>query len=66
MRLDYCYAVLADLPAATLAPLQRFLYAAARLVNNLRSLDHVTSATQGAPLLLLVQPSRPFTVLARS
>ena len=31
-RLDYCNAVLAELPASTLAPLQRVLHAAARLV----------------------------------
>ena len=42
-RLDYCNAVLACLPAATLAPLQRVLHAAARLVNGLRPRDHVTS-----------------------
>ena len=39
-RLDYCNAVLAGLPAATLAPLQRVLHAAARLVNDLRPHDH--------------------------
>jgi hypothetical protein len=37
-RLDYCNAVL-----ATLAPLQRVLHAATRLVNGLRPCDHVTS-----------------------
>ena len=41
-RLDYCNAVLAGLPAATLAPLQRDLHAAARLVNDLLPHDHVT------------------------
>ena len=41
-RLDYCNAVLAGLPATTLAPLQRVLHAAARLVNGLRPRDHVT------------------------
>ena len=41
-RLDYCNAVLAELPAATLAPLQRVLHAAARLVGDLRPRDHVT------------------------
>jgi len=35
LRLDYCNAVLAGLPATTLAPLQRVLHAAARLVNGL-------------------------------
>ena len=43
-RLDYCNAVLAGLPATTRTPLQRVLYAAARLVNGLRPRDHVTSA----------------------
>ena len=41
-RLDYCNAVLAELPAATLAPSQRVIHAAARLVNDLRPGDHVT------------------------
>jgi len=50
--LDYCNAMLAGLPDATLAPLQRVLHTyAARLVNNVRPGDHVTSATQGAPLV---------------
>ena len=44
LRLDYCNAVLAGLPATTLAPLQRILHAAARLVVNLRPREHVTSA----------------------
>jgi hypothetical protein len=43
-RLDYCNAVLAELPASTLAPLQRVLHAAARLVFDLKPRDHVTSA----------------------
>ena len=43
-RLDYCNAVLACLTAVTLAPLQRVLHAAARLVNGLRPRDHITSA----------------------
>jgi len=43
-RLDYCNAVLAGLPDATLAPLQRVLNAAARLVSNLSPRDHVTPA----------------------
>ena len=45
-RIDYCNAVLAELPASTLAPLQRVMHAAARLVLGLRSRDHVTSALQ--------------------
>jgi len=43
-RLDYCNCVLAGLQATTVAPLQRVLHAAARLVNGLRPHDHETSA----------------------
>jgi len=43
-RLDYCNALLAELPASTLAPLQRVLHAAARLVFELKPRDHVTPA----------------------
>jgi len=41
-RLDYCNAVLDDLPASTLAPLQRVLHAAARTVLDLKPRDRVT------------------------
>ncbi|HEY5140398.1 MAG TPA: hypothetical protein VIJ25_13945 [Methylococcales bacterium] len=43
-RLDYCNALLAELPAATLAPLQRVQNCAARLVLGLKPWDHITSA----------------------
>jgi hypothetical protein len=43
-RLDYCNALLAELPAATLAPLQRVQNAAARLVLGLGPSDHITGA----------------------
>jgi hypothetical protein len=43
-RLDYCKADLAGLPQTTLRPLQRAQNAAARLVANLRSCDHITPA----------------------
>jgi len=43
-RLDYCNAVLAGLPASTLAPFQRVLHAAARTVMDLKPRDRVTPA----------------------
>lgn len=43
-RLDYCNALLADLPYTTLRPLQRVINAAARLVYGLRPRDHVSAA----------------------
>jgi len=43
-RLDYCNALFAELPANTLAPLQRVQNAAARLVMNLKPSDHITAA----------------------
>jgi len=43
-RLDHCNAVLAGLPATTLAPLQRILHAAARTVLDLKLGDHVAPA----------------------
>jgi len=43
-RLDYCNAMLAGLPASTLAPFQRVLHAAARTVLDLEPRDRVTPA----------------------
>ena len=43
-HLDYCNALLAELPRATTQPLQRVQNAVARLVLNLRLRDHVTPA----------------------
>ena len=43
-RLDYCNAVIAGLPASTLALLQRVLNVAARLVLELGPRDHVSAA----------------------
>ena len=39
-RLDYCKVVLADFPGSTLAPLQRVLRVAARVVLDLKPRDH--------------------------
>ena len=46
-RLDYGNATLSGFPQSTLAPLQRVLNAAARLVCYLRPREHVTSALIG-------------------
>lgn len=54
-RLDYCNAVLAGLPATTLAPLQRVLHAAARLVLRLKPRDHVTAALRDLHWLPIAQ-----------
>jgi len=43
-RIDYCNAVLAGLPASSLAPLQRVQNAAARLVLGLDRRVHITPA----------------------
>ena len=43
-RLDYCNSMLTHLPASTLAPLQRVLNAAVRLVHDLGPREHVTPA----------------------
>jgi len=45
-HIEYCNAVLAGLPAATIEPLVRVQKAAAQLVLQLGPRDHVTSALQ--------------------
>jgi len=54
-RLDYCNAVLAGLPASTLAPFQRVLHAAARLILDLRPRDHVSAALRELHWLPIAQ-----------
>jgi len=49
-RLDYCNAVHTGLTASTLAPLQRVLHAAARVVMDLRPRDHAADVP-GRPAL---------------
>jgi hypothetical protein len=51
-RLDYCNAVLAGLMVARLAPLQRVLLTAVRLINGLRPHDHVTTTLKELHWLL--------------
>ena len=41
-RIDYCNAVLANLPDSALSPLQRVLHAAARFVAAIGPRDHIT------------------------
>ena len=53
-RLDYCNAILAGLPASTLAPLQRVQNAAARLVFELKPHDHITSSLRDLHWLPIV------------
>jgi len=54
-RLNYYNALLAELPASTLAPLQRVMNASARLVCDLSSRDHVTPALQSLHWLPIKQ-----------
>jgi len=54
-RLDYCNAVLAGLPAAALAPLQRVLNAAARLGLDLKPRDRATPALRELHWLPIAQ-----------
>ena len=54
-RLDYCNVVLAGLPTATFAPLQRVLNAAARLVLDLKPRDLATPALRELHWLPIAQ-----------
>ena len=54
-RVDYCNAILAGLPASTLAPLQKVINAAARLVLNLKPHDHITAALRALHWLPIKQ-----------
>ena len=54
-RLDYCNAILAGLPASTLAPLQRVMHAAVRVVYDLKPYDHVTPALKALHWLPIKQ-----------
>ena len=44
LRLDYCNVILAGLSISTLAPLQRVLRVAARVVLDFKPRDHVSCA----------------------
>jgi len=57
---DYCNAVLSGLPKSTIAPLQRVLNAAARVVCGLRPRDHVTDALIGLHWLPVAASSSSF------
>jgi len=52
---DYCNAVLADLPDSALAPLQRVLHAAAHFVADVGPRDHITPTLLSLHWLLVRQ-----------
>ena len=54
-RLDYCNAVLAGLPASTLAQLQRMLHAAVRVVCDLKPRDHISESIRALHWLPIKQ-----------
>ena len=61
--LDYCNAVLAGLPASTLAPCQPILHAAARTGLDLKPRDRVTPAVQELHWLYQSQRERGSTTI---
>jgi len=62
-RLDYCNAVLAGLPASTLAPFRRVLHAAACTAVDLKPRESVTPTVQQMHWLVVTSPVQ--TVFAR-
>ena len=54
-RLDYCNAILTGLPASTLAPLQRVMHAATRLVCDLKQRDHISESIRALHWLSVKQ-----------
>ena len=54
-RLDYCNAILIGLHASTLAPLQRVMHAAVRLVCDLKPHDHISASIRALHWLPIEQ-----------
>ena len=54
-RLDYCNAILIGLPASTLAPFQRVMHAAVRLICDLKPHDHISASMRALHWLPLKQ-----------
>ena len=65
-RLDYCNAILANLPRSTIALLQRVQNAAARLVARLGPYDHVTANSVQVTCADAPNSHRPSAILSLS